>query len=161
MPNWAGRRNSGTKPNRDAVQAANQNTAASGCPAGSAGADTIVLAGGDYNLRGGQLGVTENLTVRGLGPDETGVDGNGALVVFNSNATLSLSGLTVHDGACGGCQASGIAASGTVNLTNSTVSHNAGNGIFATTVNLTNSTVSHRHRQAGSSSPPPTSPTAP
>ena len=83
-----------------------------GCTdANPAAADTIKLAGGDYNLQragvedanaSGDLDVTESLTIAGAGAELTGIDGNGAItgdrVLQFSSGILTISGLTIHDG---------------------------------------------------------------
>src|SRR5215218_5558271 len=147
---------------REAVDTANADANSGGCTdANPAAADTIKLGGGYYNLQragvedanaSGDLDVTESLTIAGAGADETGIDGNGAAITGDrvlqvSSGTLTISGLTVHDGlttaAGGGIQG----VSGTaLKLTDSTVSGNSafvvGGGIFAaSTVTLTDSTV--------------------
>jgi CSLREA domain-containing protein len=146
---------------REAVTTANQDANSGGCTdANPASADAIKLAGGDYNLQrtgnedanaSGDLDVTESLTIAGAGADATGIDGNGAItgdrVLQVSSGTLTISGLTVHDGsASGGAGIRGDQGT-TLGLTNSIVSHNDGGGIFArhlggATVTLTDSTVS-------------------
>src|SRR5215218_1354843 len=154
---------------REAVDTANADVNSGGCTdANPAAADTIKLAGGDYNLQragvedanaSGDLDVTESLTIAGAGADETGIDGNGAAITGDrvlqvSSGTLTISGLTVHDGlttAAGG----GIAgfAGTALKLTNSAVSNNnansEGGGIWADTATLTNSTVSGNNAAAG------------
>jgi CSLREA domain-containing protein len=75
---------------REAVIAANTNAAsgvaAGECPAGTSGADTIILGGEEYDLRIagagedaaaiGDLDVTETLSITGAGPADTGIDAN-------------------------------------------------------------------------------------
>src|SRR5829696_1904082 len=144
---------------REAVDTANADANSGGCiDANPAAADTIKLGGGDYNLQragvedanaSGDLDVTESLTIAGAGADLSGIDGNGAItgdrVLHVTSGTLTISGLTVHDGlgtgAGGGIAAEGGAA---LRLTNSTVSNNtanvgSGGGVWADTVTLTNS----------------------
>jgi CSLREA domain-containing protein len=152
---------------REAVDTANADANGGGCTdANPASADTIKLAGGDYNLQragvedanaSGDLDVTESLTIAGAGADVTGIDGNGAItgdrVLQVSSGTLTISGLTVHDGfspAGGGVQG----ASGTMlKLINSAVSGNnagaRGGGIWADTATLTGSTVSNNDTGPG------------
>jgi CSLREA domain-containing protein len=97
---------------REAVNTANADANSGGCTdANPAAADTIKLAGGDYKLQlsgsedanaSGDLDVTESLTIAGAGADATGIDGNGAItfgrVLEVTSGTLTISGLTVHDG---------------------------------------------------------------
>src|SRR5215207_9486034 len=146
---------------REAVNTANADANSGGCTdANPAAADTIKLDGGDYNLQragvedanaSGDLDVTESLTIAGAGADESGIDGNGAItgdrVLQVSSGTLTISGLTVHDGFQG--TGGGIRGESgtTLRLTNSTVSGNIadiyGGGIFTYgTATLTDSTVS-------------------
>jgi CSLREA domain-containing protein len=146
---------------REAVDTANADANSGGCTdANPAAADTIKLAGGDYNLQragvedanaSGDLDVTESLTIAGDGADVSGIDGNGALtgdrVLQISSGTLTISGLTVHDGSSntgGGIGGSDFGA--TLRLIDSTVSGNevggGGGGIRVGVVTLTDSTVS-------------------
>src|SRR5215204_734729 len=146
---------------REAVNTANADANSGGCTdANPAAADTIKLDGGDYNLQragvedanaSGDLDVNGSLTIAGAGADESGIDGNGAItgdrVLHVSSGTLTISGLTVHDGFQG--TGGGIRGESgtTLRLTNSTVSNNtanvgSGGGVWADTVTLTNSTVS-------------------
>src|SRR5215218_8506726 len=122
---------------REAVDTANADANSGGCTdANPAAADTIKLGGGDYNLQragvedanaSGDLDVTESLTIAGAGADVSGIDGNGAItggrVLHVTSGTLTISGLTVHDGSSGAGNGGGIAGnSGTaLKLTNSTV----------------------------------------
>ena len=146
---------------REAVNTANADANGGGCTdSNPASADTIKLAGGDYNLQragaedanvSGDLDVTETLTIAGAGADVSGIDGNGAItgdrVLQVSSGTLTLSGLSIHDGATtgGGGGIQGLSAT-TLKLTDSTVSNNIamfeGGGIRADTATLTGSTVS-------------------
>src|SRR5215208_712471 len=157
---------------REAVNTANADANGGGCiDSNPASADTIKLAGGDYNLQragaedanvSGDLDVTETLTIAGAGADVSGIDGNGAItgdrVLQVSSGTLTLSGLSIHDGATtgGGGGIQGLSGT-TLKLTDSTVSNNIamseGGGIRADTATLTGSTVSG-NRPVGSNSPP-------
>jgi CSLREA domain-containing protein len=146
---------------REAVDTANADANSGGCTdANPAAADTIKLAGGDYNLQragvedanaSGDLDVTESLAIVGDGADLSGIDGNGALtgdrVLQISAGTLTISGLTIHDGSPsnGGGGIQGLSGT-TLRLINSTLRSNrtnlsAGGGISADIVTLTNSTV--------------------
>jgi CSLREA domain-containing protein/uncharacterized repeat protein (TIGR01451 family) len=95
---------------REAVQAANTNTAVGGCLAGD-GIDTILLGSGTYVLTiagsgedgnaSGDLDVTYALTIAGLGPAQTIVDGGGldrVLDVRPGVATIVISGVTILNG---------------------------------------------------------------
>ncbi len=146
---------------REAVDTANADANSGGCTdANPAAADTIRLAGGDYDLSragvedanaSGDLDVAGSLTIAGDGADVSGIDGNGALtgdrVLQISSGTLTISGLTVHDGSSntgGGIGGSDFGA--TLRLIDSTVSGNevggGGGGIRVGVVTLTDSTVS-------------------
>src|SRR5439155_10553072 len=122
----------------------NTNADVGGCThSGTYGADTIVLGGGDYDLtlKGppedsnarGDLDVTQSLTIKGLGADVTGIDGNGATTgdrvidVFNSGTTLSLSGVAIHGGSSSD-EGGGIrtASGATLNLSGTAVTGNTG-----------------------------------
>jgi predicted outer membrane repeat protein len=140
---------------RDAIAAANFNTAEGDCPAGTAGLDTI-----DFNL-GLQCNlvpctitltsalptVTENLTINGGGAT---VSGANAFRVFNLNAvTAAISNLTVANGnVTGSSFGGGITMSdGTLTLTNVFFSNDraiSGGAIYEAkgTLTVTNSNFS-------------------
>jgi|GEM_PF-1112263 len=94
---------------REAVIAANGDAASGSttgeCPAGS-GADTIMLAAGTYTLAlvaddatGGDLDVTESLTIEGADAATTTIDAAGIDRVIQAvEASLTLRGLTVTGG---------------------------------------------------------------
>jgi hypothetical protein len=116
------------------------------------GADLITfdssLSGEIINLTSGQLEITDDLTIEGLGEDELTIDGDGntpVLQVDDGDATnfieVTLSGLTV------GGSNSGIFNNENLTLSNSTISGNsslesAGGIINYGTLTLNNSTVS-------------------
>jgi CSLREA domain-containing protein len=93
---------------REAVIAANTDTAANGCPAG-AGPDTIVLPAGTYRLTltGAErtpsaavndLDVTDGLTIRGAGAATTTIDANGIDRAIENLSALTVSGITFTGG---------------------------------------------------------------
>lgn len=101
---------------REAVIAANTDSAVDACPAGS-GADTITLSAGTYMLDepgaleddslAGDLDIATDLTITGAGKATTTIDGTGfgaapdrLIQVLDPGATLSigLSNLTLRDG---------------------------------------------------------------
>jgi CSLREA domain-containing protein len=151
---------------REAIQAANTDSAVDGCAAGS-GADTIVLAAGTYTLSivgrdenasaSGDLDITSNLTVNGGAATSTIIDGAGLDRVFHigPGVTAGISGMTIQNGNLG---AAGPGAGGgvgifndsgsTLTLTDITVSGNTGGTGGAgltnsgTLLTLVNSTVS-------------------
>lgn len=110
---------------REAVRAANLDTAVDACVAGS-GADTIQLAAGTYTLTvagsgeelsaTGDLDVRANLTVTGRGPTSTIIDGAWAgtpdriFDVLLNGTQLQASGLTVQDGNAGADDGGGFQA---------------------------------------------------
>lgn len=151
---------------RDAVQSIREGMIdLSDCePSGTFGVnDKIILGGGEFHvgLSGpdddandtGDLDINKSLTIVGLGPDRTSINGGPgyrALDVSGSGVTLTLKDLAVRNGApdsLGG----GIRGQGgtVVNVINGVISGNAagggtgGGGINAPTVNITNSRVSN------------------
>ena len=98
---------------REAVRAANLDTAVDACPAGS-GADTIQLNAGTYQLTiqgdteefaaQGDLDVRDDLTFRGAGPAKTVIDGAWAsdpdriMHELNASTDLVVTGVTIQDG---------------------------------------------------------------
>ncbi len=122
---------------REAIIAANEDRAVSGCPAGN-GADTIRLPAGNYvlTLTGtsedaaltGDLDISEDLTINGAGRANTTIDANGLDRVFSIVGALAqLSDLTVTGGESGIQAGSGIylAAGGSLILTNGRVTDNS------------------------------------
>jgi CSLREA domain-containing protein len=94
---------------REAVRAANFDTATGGCPAGQSGRDTIVLRAGFYQLTragadndgtNGDLDFVDDATVRGAGPGLTVVDSNVPDRVFHvlGGVTVTIAGMTVQGG---------------------------------------------------------------
>jgi CSLREA domain-containing protein len=146
---------------REAILAANTDTAFGGCPAGD-GADTIDLAAGTYRLsipRGaagddrldGDLYVASQLTIAHTGIEPAVIDGGGIDRVIRVlvGGNLTASGLTIRHGrtvSSGG----GIRNEGTLSLSNATVAGNEttasfGGGIAnsgTATMSLTNVTLS-------------------
>lgn len=148
---------------REAITAANTNTASGAaggeCAAGS-GADTISVPAGTYTLTiATGITISTDLTLSGVGPSSTIIQRATApgvafqrVFVIGSGATVTISGLTMRHGRVTGF-GGGIHNSGTLTLTNSTVSDNIardpfggnGGGILnqtGATLALTNSTVS-------------------
>jgi len=90
---------------REAIQAANTNTAVNEAPEGSEGSTDIVtfagsLAGGTITLGGTQLEITDNLEIRGLGADQIAVDGDGRSRVFfvDTGVSVRFDGVTISGG---------------------------------------------------------------
>jgi CSLREA domain-containing protein len=141
---------------REAVQAANTDAAFGGCPAG-AGADTIPLAAGIYQISlpgdegnnvNGSIDILSaaGTTISHTGSGSTVIDGGGLdrAVAFLNSAPGTISGLTIrnaNDAGTGG----GLFTNGSLTLTNSTLTANtsatggAGLTVFgeATVTNVT------------------------
>jgi CSLREA domain-containing protein len=116
---------------RDAIAAANTDTVAGGCSAGH-GADTIDFSvSGQINLGSTLPAVASDLTIDGSSQSII-VSGQGTARVLEvgADASLTLDGLTIADGVA--ANAGGILNSGTLLVTNSTLSgnrtENFGNG---------------------------------
>ncbi len=151
---------------REAIYAANIDSAVDACTAGS-GADTIVVPAGTYTLTippdgtpndgwDGDLDVFGDLTIDGVGADTTvieacdsgggpctGIDRVFHMDPFSLGINVEMSGLTIRNGTAEG--GGGIYSNYTLTLTNSTVSGNSayyGGGIAGNYATLTNSTVS-------------------
>ena len=145
---------------REAVLAANTDSAIDSCPAGD-GIDTIILPSGSYSLTlvgsaedaglTGDLDITASATISGTGAANTIVDAH--LLddrIFDIDPTqaaevnVSLIGLTIHHGGAG--MGGGILNSGALTVKDSAVtdcSSASGAGIFNRgTLTLTNSIVS-------------------
>lgn len=104
--------------------------------------DTIAAAAGDtitfgvtgtITLTTGELLISKNLTIQGPGANQLTISGNLASRVFNisSNITVTMDGLTIANGKASGSgqnTGGGIANSGTLNVTNSTLSGNSASG---------------------------------
>ncbi len=147
---------------REAIQAANTDTAVDACTAGS-GADTIDLPAGTYTLSivgagenantSGDLDIASDLTITGAGAATTTVDGAALDRVFHILAVTSeISGVTIQNGSAG--SGGGIFNTGTLTLNSSTVSGNTGtNGggmlNFGGTLTVNDSTVSGNTAQTG------------
>ena len=139
---------------REAITAAELNTAVDTCIAGDDNNDTIDLTGvsGTITLGAVLLTITKDLTITGPGASSLTVDGNGIGGVFDidsstSDQTLTISGLTVTGGddinSGGGFL---VAAGDTLNLSSCVIDNNRapnGGGIFNNggTVTLADCTV--------------------
>lgn len=152
---------------REAVQAANTDTAVDGCTSGS-GTDTITLPAGTYTLSiagvgedanlTGDLDITSNLTISGAGATSSIVNGGAIDRVFEVGlgATAQINGVTIQNGSIIGF-GGGIFNSGTLIINECTVDDNettgpnlsgGGGGIFTQGVlTLTKSTVSNNTSQ--------------
>ena len=144
---------------REAIQSANSNTSVDNCTTGS-GTDTIAVPAGTYTLSIvgtgedanaiGDLDITSPLTINGAGAVSTIIDGGGIdrVIEVRPGATVGINAVTIQNGNPGpGFGAAGILNSGTLTLTNSTVTNNTGEnfggGIYSIgTLTLTDTTVS-------------------
>jgi CSLREA domain-containing protein len=152
---------------REAITAANTDSAYGGCPAG-AGSDAITFAGNYTITLSSQLPlVTTTITITGNGAANTivqadAVANTATYRVFEINLTgsLALNNLTVRHGRCNGfCEnattdGSGIYNLGTLAVTNSIIANNSGTGggggiINYGTLTVTNSTLSNNSALSG------------
>ncbi|MFN8466049.1 MAG: CSLREA domain-containing protein [Caldilineaceae bacterium] len=158
---------------RDAIQAANTDTAVGGCTAGS-GADTITLPSGTYQITidpgseenanaAGDFDIASSLTIQGAGAGSTFVDGGGLDRVFDvapnggPPITVGFSGLTIQNGkglstnsgAGGGMY---INSNATVTISSSTLANNQSDtttgGAIANRGTLTLNTVTLQNNTA-------------
>ncbi len=131
---------------REAVIAANTNAAVDACTAGSAGADTIVLAAGTYTLTiggagedasaTGDLDVTEDLTIQGASAASTILSASGLgdrILQVASGVSLqvsdaTLSGARLNGGAGQSVSAGGVWNDGDLTLTRVRVTDNRATG---------------------------------
>ncbi len=155
---------------REAIQAANSDSAVDACAAGS-GADTIVVPAGVYTLtiggsgedanQTGDLDILRDLTINGAGAANTIIQQATAdrvfdIPLFTPATIVTISGLTIQNGRAGGTGGSGggIRSDGTLTVTNSTISGNtasgAGGGIRGNgALIVTNSTISGNSSSSG------------
>ncbi len=100
----------------------------------NAGTDVITFAtSGTIVLTGGELSIADDLTVQGPGAGRLAIDGNGSSRVFAISGTgtdVTISGLTIRNGAVTGANGGGIyvSAGNTLALLGSTVSGNRASG---------------------------------
>jgi CSLREA domain-containing protein len=91
---------------REAIEAANENTAVDGCPAGDPGSDRIDLTGlsGAIFLNFALPEISEDLTITGPGPQNLLIDANGnnaSIIRANSSSddqTVNMTGLRLTGG---------------------------------------------------------------
>lgn len=146
---------------REAIAAANSDTAVDACPPGS-GADTIVVPSGVYKLTlaggseddalTGDLDIRDDLTIAGAGKSETIIDGNGLDRVFQvyvpSTGHVYMDGVAITGGysfsGSGGIYVNG----GSLMLLNSRVAENQHGGlavVAGASLNIASSEVSDNH----------------
>lgn len=146
---------------REAIEAANTDTAVDACLKGD-GDDTINLVAGTYVLTVGQhLLIDSNLTISGAGAGSTIIDGNATSRVFRVRfgADATISNVTITNGSA--TKGGGIQNQGTLQLTDSIVFSNTattsdGGGIIndSTIVNpavltIANSTITGNKAEGG------------
>jgi CSLREA domain-containing protein len=122
---------------REAIRAANSDTAVDACLAGS-GADTIILPAGIYTLTiggiveyeaaTGDLNITDDLTLIGAGASTTIVDGGALDRVFHIDrfgvgVTVEMSGMTIRNGQAPG-GGGGVWNGGLLTIVNCAVTDN-------------------------------------
>ena len=147
---------------REAIIAANTNSAFNGCLAGS-GTDTIefspslsqpftisltTIGKNEDSSMSGDLDITDDLIIIGVGSSNSTIDGNNTdrVLEVHNGSQLTLSGFTIKNGNPGaGVDGGGILVNGILTLSESAVQENQGNGISndggivsLTNVNLTN-----------------------
>jgi CSLREA domain-containing protein len=146
---------------REAIRAANTDSAVDACPAGS-GADTIILATGTYTLtiagagedtaQTGDLDITEDLTITGSGRLRTAIDANGLDRAFHilNGAVVQISEVTIQGGDPGVLLGGNILVSpGALTLIRARVMAAASDGIWitgASTLILENSRIADNAR---------------
>jgi CSLREA domain-containing protein len=127
---------------REAVRAANLNTAVDACPAGSTSPDTIIVPSGTYTLTrtgsadntavNGDLDITGTVTLNGAGANLTIITGNtgwNERIFHVLNTTAELSGVTIRNGSSGSNSGAGLRnEGGVVTLSYSAVISNTASG---------------------------------
>ncbi len=125
---------------REAILAANTNSQVGDAPPGQAGGpsgvvDTITfagsLAGQTLSLDNGDLNITDDLTITGLGSSQLTVDaqGNSRIFTINTAITVSISGMTLTHGSAYLADGGAIYNSGgTLSLTDVTLTGNTSEG---------------------------------
>jgi len=114
---------------REAIAAANTNTAVDACPAGEAApvVDTINVPAGTYTLANGELDVAESVAIVGEAAASTIIDAADESRVFNlSGGAVAISNVTITGGAAEDDDGGGIfvGQDATLSLANSTVVDN-------------------------------------
>jgi len=152
---------------REAIRAANSDTAVDACLAGS-GADTIILPAGIYTLTiggiveyeaaTGDLNITDDLTLIGAGASTTIIDGGALDRVFHIDrfgvgVTVEMSGVTIRNGQAPG-DGGGIWNGGLLTIANCAVTDNRASdeagGIWNEgTLTVTNCTISNNSATHG------------
>jgi CSLREA domain-containing protein len=124
---------------REAIQAANTNTAVDACPAGQPGPIVDVITFGVTGTialgSSGQLTITDDLTITGPGASSLTISGNGfdtgRVMEVTAGTTLNLSGVTIANGrwvSAPTIAGAGILNHGTLAVTDSAFSANDAGG---------------------------------
>lgn len=155
--------NNGNCSLREAILAANGDTAVDACAAGS-GADVITLPPGTYTLslagsgenaaQTGDLDLTASVTINGGGMNNSVIDGAGLDRIFevHNGAQVTINDLTVRNGSA--TSGGGINVAGTLILSDSRVTDSTstsfGGGISASgTVTITHSRIDGNQASGG------------
>jgi CSLREA domain-containing protein len=145
---------------REAIQAANTDTAVDACPAGS-GTDTVILPSGVYALtipgwgeganQTGSLDINGNLFLQGHGTNDTIIDGGGLVlqdrVLWIISGKVNVSGVTLQNGRPGNHGAGGgifIESAGNLTLQNVILKDNvsyAGGAVSGAPATIMNSVI--------------------
>jgi CSLREA domain-containing protein len=157
---------------REAIIAANTNTATDACPAGSlTETDTIILPAGTYeltlaglnenNAETGDLDLKSNLLIVGAGRTSTIIDANGLDRVFHiSTGDVQISDLTIREGDPGSSEVGGgiWLVGGDLTMANSRITDNTayqGGGLYIKAdgpsdgVTIINSRITNNMAQSG------------
>ena len=151
---------------REAIQAANTNTAVNEAPEGSEGLKDVItfaesLSGGTITLGGTELSITDNLVIRGLGAEQIAIDADRQSRVFSVGEGVSVlfEDMTISGGYAVQNNEAGAGIRGGENtdivVRNSVIANNeaySGGGIFAqdrSAVSIVDSTISDNKARHG------------
>jgi len=138
---------------REAILAANGNTAVGDAHAGSSSTTDVIifsssLDGQTINLTAGELPVSDNLTIIGPGADQLTINAGGLSRIFDVTAskTVTISGLTLKGGFTANGGGAVYNSSGTVSLSGLTItgsSASSGGGVASAggVLTISNSTI--------------------
>jgi CSLREA domain-containing protein len=138
---------------REAILAANSNTAVGDAHAGSSSTTDVIvfsssLDGQTINLTAGELPISDNLTIIGPGADQLTINAGGLSRIFDVTAskTVTISGLTLNGGSMANGGGAIYNSSGTVSLSALTItasSASSGGGVSSAggVLTLSNSTI--------------------
>ena len=102
-------------------------------PAGTYVLTLAPVDGFDDSAAGGDLDITDNLTINGAGAETTIIDGDNKYVVFDTRATVTISGVTVTKG-YQGCGVGGgiVNRHGSLTITDSIITGNKAYQCYST-----------------------------